>query len=69
MTDTPIVELFFDNSTNTATYLVYNSESGKSIIIDSVFDYHPESGKLSTASADLIIKRILYWKHMLTPTI
>lgn len=57
MTDTPIVEAFFDNDTNTVTYLVYDKMAGHGVIIDSVLDFFVDAGRTNTKSADLVISR------------
>ena len=51
----PEVSAFFDDATNTVTYIVSDPETGKAAVIDSVLDYDPASGRLSTASADKVI--------------
>ncbi len=52
------VEGFFDPATKTISYLVFDENSRKGAIIDSVLDYDPKAGRTSTASADTIIERI-----------
>jgi len=52
------IEPFFDNITNTFTYIIIDSETNFCAIIDSVQDYDASSGKTGTASADKIIKFI-----------
>lgn len=54
----PEVSAFFDDATNTVTYIVTDPDSGKAAIIDSVLDYDPASGRLSTASADKVIEEV-----------
>jgi glyoxylase-like metal-dependent hydrolase (beta-lactamase superfamily II) len=46
------VTAFFDEPTNTVTYVV--SASGRAAIIDPVLDYEIASGRTSTASADAV---------------
>jgi glyoxylase-like metal-dependent hydrolase (beta-lactamase superfamily II) len=46
------VAAFFDEPTNTVTYVV--SANGRAAIIDPVLDYQAASGRTSTASADAI---------------
>ena len=53
---TPDVESFFDEATNTVTYVVQDPESGVCAIIDPVLDFDPASGRTSTASADQVIE-------------
>ncbi len=52
------IEPFFDPATFTYSYVVEDTASGQAAIIDSVLDYDPASGKLSTASADSLIDYI-----------
>ena len=49
------IEAFFDSSTSTVTYVVFETEGSDCAIIDSVLDYDPKSGRTSTASADRVI--------------
>lgn len=51
----PVVRCFFDEPTNTASYVVHDPGSRHAAIIDSVLDYDPAAGRTSTASADAII--------------
>jgi glyoxylase-like metal-dependent hydrolase (beta-lactamase superfamily II) len=53
------VEGFFDKSTSTVSYIVLDRETGQCAIIDSVLDFDPKSGRTSTASADLLIRRVM----------
>ena len=52
------IQAFFDNDTNTVSYLVSDPESAESAIIDSVLDYDQASGQTSTASADAVIAAV-----------
>ncbi|MEC4589445.1 MULTISPECIES: MBL fold metallo-hydrolase [Nitrospirillum] len=54
----PDVQAFFDDATNTVTYLVADPASGAAAIIDSVLDFDPKSGRTGTASADRIIAAV-----------
>ena len=49
------VKAFFDPQTWTYTYLVYESEGSACIVIDSVLNYDPKSGRTKTESADEVI--------------
>jgi glyoxylase-like metal-dependent hydrolase (beta-lactamase superfamily II) len=49
---TPTVQAFFDEATNTISYLVSDPASGVAAIIDPVLDYDPATACTSTASAD-----------------
>jgi hypothetical protein len=46
----PVVHCFYDNSTATWTYIVADPETKKAVIIDSVLDYDPASGKIAMDS-------------------
>lgn len=51
----PIVKAFFDPQTWTYTYVVYESKGSACIVIDSVLNYDPKSGRTKTESADEVI--------------
>ncbi len=55
MPDTPIIRAFFDEPTNTVSYLVADPETKRAAVIDPVLDYDPGSGKARTKSADAIL--------------
>lgn len=52
------IESYFDNATNTVSYIVLDRATLACAVIDSVLDYDPNSGRTSTDSADRIIARI-----------
>ncbi|MEC8275191.1 MAG: MBL fold metallo-hydrolase, partial [Pseudomonadota bacterium] len=52
------IQAFFDNDTNTVSYLVSDPTSSQSAIIDSVLDFDQASGQTSTASADAVIAAV-----------
>ena len=52
---TPIVTAFFDDATNTISYVVQDPNSKAAAIVDSVLDFDYSSGRTDTASADEII--------------
>ena len=52
------IQAFFDDDTNTVSYLVSDPASSESAIIDSVLDYDQASGQTSTASADAVIAEV-----------
>lgn len=54
----PRVKAFFDEATNTVTYVVEDPRSNACVIIDPVLDFDPASGRTSTASADKVIEYI-----------
>lgn len=49
------VKAFFDPQTWTYTYVVYESKGSACIVIDSVLNYDPKSGRTNTTSADEVI--------------
>ena len=54
----PTVTAFFDELTNTVTYIVADPETQVCAVIDSVLDYDAASGGTLTASADKVIAHI-----------
>ncbi len=50
----PDVTAFFDEQTNTISYVVADTQEKRCAIIDSVLDFDPKSGRTSTESADAI---------------
>ncbi len=54
----PHVTAFFDDPTNTLSYVVADPESGRCAIIDPVLDYNQKSGRTNTVSADRIIDHV-----------
>ncbi|HEY4545519.1 MAG TPA: MBL fold metallo-hydrolase [Pedomonas sp.] len=54
----PIIKAFFDETTNTVSYVAHCPETRRAAIIDSVLDYDSASGRTSTRSADGIISYI-----------
>lgn len=52
---TPDVKAFFDNATNTVSYVVREPQGRACAIIDSVLDYDQAAGRTDTRSADDII--------------
>lgn len=55
MSASPQIEPFFDEATNTVSYLVSDPASGKAVVIDPVLDFDPVSGRVSTESVDRIL--------------
>jgi glyoxylase-like metal-dependent hydrolase (beta-lactamase superfamily II) len=47
----PLVHTFFDNPTSTWTCVVVDPPTKQAMIIDSVLDFEPASGSISTQSA------------------
>ena len=58
-----MIKDFFDPETWTYTYVVYEDEGSSCVIIDSVLNYDPKSGRTSTKSADEVIAFVK--KHQL----
>lgn len=54
----PCVQTFFDPATFTATHLVVDAATNTAAIIDPVLDFEPRGGRLSTASADALLKAV-----------
>jgi glyoxylase-like metal-dependent hydrolase (beta-lactamase superfamily II) len=52
---TPEVKAFFDEATNTVSYVVIEPQGRACAIVDSVLDYDPAAGRTDTGSADQII--------------
>lgn len=51
---TPLIEAFFDEPTNTISYIVRDPKGAACAIIDSVLDFDHASGRTDTAAADRI---------------
>jgi glyoxylase-like metal-dependent hydrolase (beta-lactamase superfamily II) len=56
MSGQPIIRAFFDEPTNTVSYLVADPATKKAAIIDPVFDYDHNSGTVDTRSVEAILK-------------
>ena len=52
---TPEVKAFFDNATNTVSFVIKDPSSNSVAIIDSVLDFNFSNGHTDTASADEVI--------------
>ena len=52
------IEPFFDEVTNTVSYLVLDRTTNVCAIVDSVLDYDPKAGRTSTRSAERIVARV-----------
>ncbi|MES1989978.1 MAG: MBL fold metallo-hydrolase [Pseudomonadota bacterium] len=55
----PLIRAFFDEATFTASYLVIDPATREAAIIDSVLDYDPRSGKVSTTNADKLLAAVV----------
>lgn len=49
------IEPFYDAATNTLTYVVRDPKTYDAVIIDSVLDFDPASGKVSTTSVEKVL--------------
>ncbi len=54
----PDVRAFFDEATNTVTYVVADPETAQCVVIDPVLDYDAAAGRTSTKSVDQVIRHI-----------
>ncbi|HEX7943234.1 MAG TPA: MBL fold metallo-hydrolase [Phenylobacterium sp.] len=54
----PRIQAFFDPATATASYLVSDPATGAAAVIDPVLDFDPKGARLSTASADVILRAV-----------
>lgn len=54
-TQRPEIQAFFDEPTNTVSYLVWDPESRQGAVIDPVLDFDQRSGEASVKSADAIL--------------
>ena len=55
MAQAPVVDAFFEEQTNTVSYIVTDTLTKACAIIDSVLDYDQAAGRTDTSSADAII--------------
>src|ERR671913_369555 len=55
MTQAPEIRGFFDDQTNTITYLVWDPEGRQAAVIDPVLDYDPADGTVDTRSAERVL--------------
>lgn len=56
MAVSPQVEGLFDPATFTVTYVVHTGHGSECVVIDSVLDYDPKSGRTRTTSADRVVE-------------
>lgn len=56
MSGKPVIQAFFDEPTNTVSYLVADPVSKRAAIIDPVFDYDHNSGTVDTRSVVAMLK-------------
>lgn len=55
MTNAAFIQAFFDEPTNTVSYLVGDPDTRRAAIIDPVLDFDPSSGEVDTDSAEEIL--------------
>ena len=53
----PVIHAFFDEPTNTVSYLVADPETREAAVVDPVLDYDHKSGKANVKSADAILAK------------
>jgi len=56
MSRQPLVHAFFDEPTNTISYIVADPATKQATAIDPVLDYDPNSGEVDTRSADAMLR-------------
>jgi len=56
VTASPNIRAFFDEPTNTVSYLVWNSGEKRGIVIDPVLDFDPASGTVDDGSVEELLK-------------
>lgn len=54
----PDVQAFFDDNTNTVTYVVSDPATGACAIVDPVLDYDAAAARTATKSADVVIDHV-----------
>ena len=52
----PIIRAFFDEPTNTVSYIVADPATQKAAVIDPVLDYDPNYGQVDTRSVDAMLR-------------
>ena len=55
MSATPLIRAFFDESTNTVSYLVADPQTKRAAVIDPVLDYDPKSGEVDIHSVSALL--------------
>ena len=52
----PVIRAFFDEPTNTVSYLVADPATKQAAVIDPVLDYDPNSGEVDTRSVETLLR-------------
>ncbi len=52
----PVIRAFFDEPTNTVSYIVADPDTKKAAVIDPVLDYEPSGGQVDTRSVDTLLR-------------
>jgi len=52
------IEAFFDPATSSNTYLVFDADRTRCVVVDSVLDYDPQAARIRTDNADRLIGRV-----------
>jgi len=55
VTASPNIQAFFDEPTNTVSYLVWNAGEKRGVVIDPVLDFDPASGMVDDASVEELL--------------
>jgi glyoxylase-like metal-dependent hydrolase (beta-lactamase superfamily II) len=55
MSDKPAIRDFFDEATNTFSYLLADPETKRAAVIDPVLDYDPKSGEVDICSVEAVL--------------
>ena len=55
MSGKPAIRAFFDEPTNTVSYLVADPATKRAAVIDPVLDYDPKSGEVDIRSVEAIL--------------
>ena len=55
MSEKPLIQAFFDEATNTISYLVADPKTKRAAVIDPVLDYDPKSATVDIRSARTIL--------------
>lgn len=61
----PEIRAFFDEVTFTVTYLVWDPDSRRGVVIDPVLDFDPASGEIDTKSTERVLAAIVEESVML----